>query len=120
MPFKKGEVAHRNGSRPRYTFNALLMELKAAGEDMPQLRAIAQKAIQLAMDGNAEAREWVSNRLDGRVPQPYTGPDGEEAIQVHHTIIRKIVAPGELIELEGEPVPTSKPRLLTRQAKDVV
>ncbi len=78
--------------KPRLFTDALMMELKAAGEDMPELRMIARKTIELAKDGNVQAREELSTRLEGKVAQAVIGSD-EDPINLVHTIVRKIVEP---------------------------
>lgn len=45
------------------------------------LKAIAQRAVMDAISGDKAAREWVSERTEGKVAQILSGPDGG-AIQV--------------------------------------
>ena len=56
----------QNKDKPFKT--ALMLELKATGEDMPELRKIARQLIERAMENNSDCREII-DRLDGKVPQ---------------------------------------------------
>lgn len=46
--------------------NALVAELQSVGADMPELRAIARKAIDQALAGEKEARNFIADKLDGK------------------------------------------------------
>lgn len=65
--------------------DALLMELKAAGEDHKALRRIARAIIEKASDGDIQAIKEVADRMDGKVPQGIEG--GGTPIQTESTII---------------------------------
>lgn len=70
MAFQKGKSGNPGGKPKDKPFrDALLMELKSAGEDMPQLRKIAKKMIELAEKGDKDARKELSDRLDGKPHQ---------------------------------------------------
>lgn len=58
-----------SGRRERYFLSALLMELKAAGKDMPQLRSIARQLISQAEQGDLQAINVFLDRLDGKPMQ---------------------------------------------------
>lgn len=45
------------------------MELKSKGQGMPELRQIARKCIDLALEGEPWALKEIWNRLDGKAPQ---------------------------------------------------
>lgn len=65
--------------------DALLMEIKAAGEDHKSLRRIARALISKAEDADIQAIKEIADRLDGKVPQGIEG--GETPVQVEQTII---------------------------------
>ena len=94
MPFVKGKSGNPGGKRKgKYATDALMLELKSMGEDMPELRQIMRKTIELAKDGNVQARDCILERLEGKVPQGVIGSDDDPAIAIHHTIVRKIIEP---------------------------
>ena len=65
------------GGRPKEKpfREALLMELKSAGEDHKTLRRIARAVISKAEDGDIQAIKEIADRLDGKVPQGIEGGD---------------------------------------------
>jgi len=70
------------------------MELKAAGEDMPDLREIAKNLIARAKNTDA-ACNALMDRLDGKVPQAVVGSDGEDPINLRAKVLaRVIIDPG--------------------------
>jgi hypothetical protein len=93
--WKKGVSGNPNGvgKKPKLIRDAIMQEILAAGEDHKMLRKIAKRALELAADGNDQARQWVSDRLEGKVAQGIVGGDDSDAIAVHHTIIRRIIEP---------------------------
>lgn len=81
--------------------DALRIEAKLAedGVDTPalpgSLRFIARKQLMRAADDTAAAKE-VADRLDGKVPQGVIGGDEDDpAVNLHHTITRRIIGPGD-------------------------
>ena len=58
-----------SGRREQYFLTALLMELKSAGKDMPQLRNIARQLISQAEQGDLAAIREFLDRLDGKPMQ---------------------------------------------------
>lgn len=58
-----------SGRRERFFLSALLMELKSAGKDMPQLRNIARQLIAQAEGGDLQAIKEFIDRLDGKPMQ---------------------------------------------------
>lgn len=67
MPFVKGQSGNPSGGRTEKLFyHALLMQLKAAGEDMPRLRKIADALLDRAEGGDMAAINAVADRLDGK------------------------------------------------------
>jgi hypothetical protein len=92
MAWKKGQSGNPKGSTgtEKLVRQALLMELKGSA-GLKRLRVIAAKALEQAEGGDATARSWVSDRIDGRVPMPIAGPDGEGPV----TVILKQLAPAK-------------------------
>ena len=71
------------GDAPDKRFRqALIAELKDKGADLPELRAIARKAIDQALAGETQARALIVERLDGKAMQPFAGEDGAGPVQV--------------------------------------
>lgn len=58
-----------SGRREQYFLTALLMELKAAGKDMPELRKIARILIDKSLDGDGVMMKELLDRLDGKPRQ---------------------------------------------------
>ena len=70
------------GDAPDKRFRqALIAELKDKGADLPELRAIARKAIDQALAGETQARALIVERLDGKAMQPLAGEDGAGPVQ---------------------------------------
>jgi hypothetical protein len=59
------------------------------------LRAIAAALLAKAADGNVPAINTLADRTDGKVAQALIGDSEQDAVQLHHTITRKIVDPAE-------------------------
>jgi hypothetical protein len=95
MPFEKGKSGNLGGKPKEKLFRAaLIMELKAAGEDMPDLREIAKNLIARAKNTDA-ACNALMDRLDGKVPQAVVGSDGEDPINMRAKVLaRVIIDPG--------------------------
>ena len=68
MPWKKGASGNPKGNpgKDKLFRTALLMELKSKGQDMPELRQIARKCIDLALGGEPWAVKEIADRLDGK------------------------------------------------------
>lgn len=80
MPFEPGNRANPGGRPKERPFRtALNMQLKAAGEDLPQLREIADELIKQAKAGELPAIKEIADRLDGKPAQQLNlaGHDGE-------------------------------------------
>lgn len=58
-----------SGRREQFFLTALLMELKAAGKDMPELRSIARQMIDKAVEGDPTFTRELIDRLDGKPRQ---------------------------------------------------
>src|SRR5262245_16901732 len=75
MPWKKGTSGNPNGNpgKDKLFRTSLIMELKTRGQDMPELRRIARKCIDLAIGGESWAVKEICDRLDGKAP--HSSPD---------------------------------------------
>lgn len=62
--------------------DALLMELKAAGEDHKTLRRIARAVISRAEEGEIQAIKEIADRLDGKVPQGIENGDPDQPFRM--------------------------------------
>lgn len=51
------------------------------------LLMIARRTVLDALNGDHKAREEIANRLDGRVPQPLTGDNDSDPINVKRLVI---------------------------------
>lgn len=82
-----------NGTRWRDTLLRALMQYEDDTCKSGQaLRKIADKLIQLALDGDKEAIQEIGNRLDGRVPaQSVNGDVGGFTL-----IIQERISPGQI------------------------
>ena len=72
---------------------ALMMEIAAAGDDHKALRKIAAALLAKAAGGDVSAINTLADRTDGKVAQALIGDSEHDSMQVHHTIVRKIVEP---------------------------
>ncbi len=72
MPWKKGQSGNPGG-RPqdRHFRKALIAELRAAGDSMPELRQISRKIIDQALDGDLAAANVIWDRLEGKPMQSH-------------------------------------------------
>jgi hypothetical protein len=82
VPFQPGNKLGGRSKREKLFETALMMELKAAGEDMPALRRIARNLIAMASEeersgSTLPAIKEFADRIDGKVPQGIIG-GGEE------------------------------------------
>jgi len=75
MPWKKGQSGNPTGvgvGKEKLMRQALMMELKSAGEDLPELRQIARRVIDCALN-DEENWSWavkeIWDRLDGKPQQ---------------------------------------------------
>ena len=92
MPFEKGKSGNPGGRPKEKPFrNALMMELKEAGEHMPALREIARNMIERAKLEDAPAKE-IADRLDGKPAQAIVGDDDHDPISLAITRL-ELVAP---------------------------
>jgi hypothetical protein len=66
MAFQKGVSGNPKGRRKeRMFFNALMIEFNSCPDDKRTIRAIAEKLIAMALEGNIHAIKEIANRLDG-------------------------------------------------------
>lgn len=64
--------------------NIAIREAHEEGKD--KLRAVAEKLVEKAIDGDIQAIKEVADRLDGKVPQAIVGDDAHDAIKVEETV----------------------------------
>lgn len=79
MPFAKGQSGNPGGKPKEKLFHqALMMQLKEAGEDLPMLREVATQLIDKAKEGDLPAIKELADRLDGKPAQQLNlaGHDG--------------------------------------------
>ena len=57
-----------------------------------EILAIVNKAIEQSVAGDAQARSWLAERCDGKVPQPIIGDDESDPISIKELVIRAIDA----------------------------
>jgi uncharacterized protein DUF5681 len=70
MAWEKGQSGNPKGRAAEKPFaDALRMEIKDAGEDHKQLRAIAKKLLEKAEGGDMQAINCLADRLDGKPHQ---------------------------------------------------
>jgi len=65
MPWKKGQSGNPKGvgvGKEKLMRQALMMELKSAGEDLPELRQIARRVIDCALN-DEENWSWAVKRF---------------------------------------------------------
>jgi hypothetical protein len=92
----------QNKDKPFRT--ALMLELKAAGEDMPELRRIARKLIERAAENPTDCKE-LADRLDGKAPQAVVGDDEHDPIRAAVTVIENVIVKAENADGGGVPTP---------------
>ena len=94
MPFGKGKSGNPGGRPKGRPFrDALMMEIKAAGDDHKALRKIAAALLAKAANGDVPAINSLADRTDGKVAQALIGDSEEDGVKLIHTITRRIVEP---------------------------
>jgi hypothetical protein len=86
MPFVKGQSGNPSGSNrgqalPPKPFEAALKRAVIQGNGK-QLRDMAEKVLELAVEGEQWACIFVADRLDGKPKQVITGENGEAPVMV--------------------------------------
>jgi hypothetical protein len=95
MGWTKGQSGNPNGrSKDKLFRDAIIIELKSRGEHMPELRQIARVAIELAIAGDHAARNFIVERLDGKVPRAVEVSEADEPVTVIIQHIERAARPG--------------------------
>lgn len=85
MPFLPGnKLGVGNARKPKVVYQQLIAELnEAASSGEPnRLRKVVKALISRAEDGDVAAAKEIFDRVDGKVPQALTGPDGDEPLKI--------------------------------------
>lgn len=107
--WEKGHSGNPNGARrPRRWQDALdrALEQYEKGEVKAgqALRAIADKVVSLALEGNKDAYQEIANRLDGKADQNVTvavDPAGVESLSIFTSFLSEAVARAATVEAEA-------------------
>ncbi len=91
MTFQPGNKLAKGGRKDKPFRDALIMRLKSAGEEMPDLRKVADFLVKEAQKDLAAAKE-LADRIDGKVPQGIVGDDEEAPVHILSRI--ELVSPG--------------------------
>jgi hypothetical protein len=85
MAFAKGQSGNPGGrSNEKIWRDALRMALKEATSDgMPRIRALAEKTVSLALEGDMQAIKEIGDRMDGKPAQAITGDGENGAININ-------------------------------------
>jgi hypothetical protein len=84
MVFKSGTSGNPGGTRRTKPFyEALRLQIAAAGGDQKALRRVAQALIDRAATGDVAAISALADRLDGKVPLPTGGSDELGPTRLH-------------------------------------
>ena len=94
MPFEKGKSGNPGGRPKEKLFRAaLIMELKAAGEDMPDLRD--RQEPDRSRQEHRRRLQCAHGSARRKVPQAVVGSDGEDPINMRAKVLaRVIIDPG--------------------------
>ena len=119
MPFEKGNKLGGRRRKEKFVYAALLMELKAAGEDLPCLREVMKVLIAQAKEGQPWAIRELIDRIDGKAMQAVE-IDSHDDININVTLgeqagrVRALlgklgpVLEGELASGAGDDEPDSR------------
>ena len=71
--------------------DALVMQIKAAGEDHKALRRVADVLLSKAYDGDMQAIKELADRVDGKVPQGIEGTEDGPTIKTFSEVAHRII-----------------------------
>ena len=104
MTFQHGNQYHKLATNPKPFRDALMAEIKSAGEDYRSLRLVARGLLRVAQRGNVAAIKEVADRIDGKVPQALVADEGSGPIVLQ--VVRYVVdAPPQVIDITPDLVP---------------
>jgi antitoxin component of MazEF toxin-antitoxin module len=69
--------------------DALVLEIKAAGDNPRKLRKVARALLDQACEGNVPAIKEIADRLDGRVPQALI--DADDGQQITLQVVKYVI-----------------------------
>jgi hypothetical protein len=96
MPFAPGEsgnpAGRPKGSRP--VTQQLIAALNENQGDATKLRRVVNALIGRACEGDVQAIKEILDRVDGKVPQPLAGADGEGPVSVLLQVISGVERTG--------------------------
>lgn len=86
MAQRGGQPGNKNGAKNRPWAEAINRALLA--DNGKKLRALAEKIIEKALEGDVPAMREVGDRVDGKAIQALSGPDGGPI--EFHEVVRRI------------------------------
>jgi 3-phosphoglycerate kinase len=63
--------------------------IAVARQDASKVKRLAEKWWEMALEGDLQAMDKLTDRLDGKVAQAVIGDKNEDAIQVEHRVLTK-------------------------------
>jgi len=94
------------------------IQLAVHGKDATgkrKLRAIAEKLVLLALDGDLGAIKEIGDRLDGKAAQPISG--GPELS--HEQWLERLPMPGPMLVIDHDPATNTLVEIVTEEEVDV-
>ena len=99
MPFQKGQSGNPGGRPKERPFKDALRQVLSQEDDADKkkkLVLLAEALVAKAIDGDVPAAKEVMDRVEGRVPTPVAGADGEGPVEAIIQVVTGINrAPGD-------------------------
>ena len=112
MTFQHGNQLHKLATHPKPFRDALMAEIKSAGEDYRSLRLVARGLLRVAQRGNVAAIKEVADRIDGKVPQALVADEGSGPIVLQ--VVRYVVdQPPQVIDITPDSAPKQDEPIIT-------